>query len=163
MIPRYALNPDGTHARDGRVFIRTCLAVDSQPRPSTANRMRIPVLTTLALIAFAANSLLCRLALRSQAIDPATFSAVRIVSGALILGLLVRWPSDAPPVSGGSSWTSAGLLFLYAAPFSFAYLHLSAGTGALLLFASVQVTMVLAALVRGASPSHPMGRADRWL
>jgi len=114
--------------------------------------MRTPVLTTLALIAFAANSLLCRLALRGQAIDPATFSAIRIVSGALILGLLVRWPSDAPSASGGSSWTSAGLLFLYAAPFSFAYLHLSAGTGALLLFASVQVTMVLAALARGERP-----------
>jgi drug/metabolite transporter (DMT)-like permease len=119
--------------------------------------MRTPVLTTLALLAFAANSLLCRLALRSQAIDPATFSAIRIVSGALILGLLVRWPSDAPPASGGSSWASAGLLFLYAAPFSFAYLHLGAGTGALLLFASVQVTMVLAALVRGERPRPSNG------
>jgi drug/metabolite transporter (DMT)-like permease len=114
--------------------------------------MRTPAFTTLALIAFAANSLLCRLALRGQAIDPATFSAIRIVSGALILGFLVRWPSGAPPKPGASSWTSAGLLFLYAAPFSFAYLHLSAGTGALLLFASVQVTMVLAALVRGERP-----------
>ena len=120
--------------------------------------MRTPVLTTLALLAFAANSLLCRLALRGQAIDPATFSAIRIVSGALILGLLVRWPSDSPPASGGSSWTSAGLLFLYAAPFSFAYLHLGAGTGALLLFASVQVTMVLAALARGERP-----RPIQWL
>jgi drug/metabolite transporter (DMT)-like permease len=120
------------------------------PRPTTS--MRTVLLTTLALIAFAANSLLCRLALRGQAIDPATFSAIRIVSGALILGFLVRWPSGAPPKPGASSWTSAGLLFLYAAPFSFAYLHLSAGTGALLLFASVQVTMVLAALVRGERP-----------
>ena len=120
------------------------------PRPTTS--MRTVLLTTLALIAFAANSLLCRLALRGKAIDPAAFSAIRIVSGALILGFLVRWPSGAPPKPGASSWTSAGLLFLYAAPFSFAYLHLSAGTGALLLFASVQVTMVLAALVRGERP-----------
>lgn len=117
--------------------------------------MRTALLTTLALIAFAANSLLCRLALRSQAIDPATFSAIRIAAGALILGLLVRLPTDAPPAPGGSTWTSAGLLFLYAAPFSFAYLHLSAGTGALLLFASVQVTMVLVALSRGERP-RPM-------
>ncbi|HEU5155271.1 MAG TPA: DMT family transporter [Gemmatimonadales bacterium] len=114
--------------------------------------MRPALLTTLALIAFAANSLLCRLALRSQAIDPASFSAIRIAAGALILALLVRWPSDGPPVPGGSTWTSAGLLFLYAAPFSFAYQHLSAGTGALLLFASVQVTMVLVALSRGERP-----------
>jgi drug/metabolite transporter (DMT)-like permease len=114
--------------------------------------MRTALLTSLALIAFAANSLLCRLALRSQAIDPATFSAIRLAAGALILGLLVRLPSGEPPAPGGSSWTSAGLLFLYAAPFSFAYLHLSAGTGALLLFAAVQVTMVLAALARGEHP-----------
>ncbi len=114
--------------------------------------MRTALFTTLALVAFAANSLLCRLALRSQAIDPATFSAVRLSAGALMLGLIVRWPTNSPPVSSGSTWTSAGFLFLYAAPFSFAYLHLSAGTGALLLFAAVQVTMVLAALTRGERP-----------
>jgi len=114
--------------------------------------VRTSFLTTLALLAFAANSLLCRLALRSQSIDPATFSAIRIAAGALILGLLIRLPSDASPARDGSTWTSAGLLFLYAAPFSFAYLHLSAGTGALLLFASVQVTMVLVALSRGERP-----------
>jgi drug/metabolite transporter (DMT)-like permease len=120
--------------------------------------MRTAFLTTLALIAFAANSLLCRLALRSQAIDPATFSAIRIAAGALILALLVRLPTGAPPAPGGSTWTSAALLFLYAAPFSYAYLHLSAGSGALLLFASVQVTMVLVALSRGERP-----RPIQWI
>ena len=114
--------------------------------------MRTALFTTLALLAFAANSLLCRLALRSQAIDPASFTAVRVSAGALMLGLIVRWPTNAPPISSGSTWTSAGILFLYAAPFSFAYLHLSAGTGALLLFAAVQVTMILVALTRGERP-----------
>jgi len=97
-------------------------------------------LTSLAMIAFAGNSLLCRLALKQTAIDPASFTAIRLISGALVLWLLVRMKQNAP--AGEGSWASAFALFTYAAGFSFAYVSLSAGTGALLLFAAVQVTMI---------------------
>lgn len=113
--------------------------------------------TALALIAFAANSVLCRLALSRGAIDPTSFSAVRLLAGAVTLGFLVRISS----VSRGPavpSWTSAALLFLYAVPFSFAYASLSTGTGALLLFGAVQATMILASLGPSERP-----RAAQWL
>ena len=101
---------------------------------------RIISLTSLAMIAFAGNSLLCRMALKQTAIDPASFTAIRLISGALVLWLLVRMKQNAPV--GEGSWASAFALFTYAAGFSFAYVSLSAGTGALLLFAAVQVTMI---------------------
>ena len=113
--------------------------------------------TALALIAFAANSVLCRLALSRGAIDPTSFSAVRLIAGAVTLAVLVRVraPSRAPAVP---SWASATLLFLYAVPFSFAYASLSTGTGALLLFGAVQATMILASLGRSERP-----RVAQWL
>jgi drug/metabolite transporter (DMT)-like permease len=95
-------------------------------------------LTALAMAAFAGNSLLCRLALQHTAIDPASFTTVRLVSGALVLWALVRWRGQRP----AGSWGSALALFVYAAGFSYAYLSLSAGTGALLLFGAVQATML---------------------
>jgi drug/metabolite transporter (DMT)-like permease len=118
---------------------------------------RTALCTVLALIAFAANSVLCRLALSRGAIDPASFSAVRLLAGAGTLALLVRagTPSRAP---AAPSWASATLLFLYAVPFSFAYASLSTGTGALLLFGAVQATMILASLRRSERP-----RAVQWL
>lgn len=97
--------------------------------PGAEPPLRIPAYTALALVAFAANSILCRLALRDGTIDAATFSTIRLVSGAVTLLLLVR--------RAQGSWTSAALLALYAIPFSFAYNDLSAGTGALILFGSV--------------------------
>jgi drug/metabolite transporter (DMT)-like permease len=97
------------------------------------------LLTILALSAFAANSILCRLALLDGAIDPASFTTIRLASGALTLVLLLR--SLRPPEN--ASWTSGLLLALYAVPFAFAYRYLSTGTGALLLFAAVQSTMIL--------------------
>ena len=93
------------------------------------------------MLAFAGNSLLCRAALRSVTIDAASFTAVRIVSGAVVLWLILRLRRGESPIGG--SWYSALALFVYAAAFSFAYLSLSAGTGALLLFAAVQATMIL--------------------
>ena len=102
---------------------------------------RVLVLTALAMVAFASNSLLCRIALRETTIDAATFTVVRIVSGALCLALIVRIRSASSLKSG--SWSSALALFAYAALFSFAYLQLTAGTGALLLFGAVQATMIL--------------------
>ncbi len=104
-------------------------------RPTT----RIALLSSLAMLAFAGNSLLCRTALRSGGIDPASFTSIRIVSGALVLWLIVRFRKGGT-LSG--SWISAAALFVYAAAFSFAYLALAAGTGALLLFGAVQVTMI---------------------
>jgi drug/metabolite transporter (DMT)-like permease len=114
--------------------------------------------TLLALFAFAANSLLCRVALRSRAIDPATFSAVRLAAGAVTLRILVLLADRRHLPPQRPSWASAGLLFLYAVPFSFAYLRLTAGTGALLLFGAVQVTMVLGAVARGVRP-----RQGQWV
>lgn len=97
-------------------------------------------LTTLAMIAFAGNSLLCRIALKDTAIDAASFTTIRLVSGALTLWLLAR--AGRATRSGAGNWLSAAALFGYAAAFSFAYLSLSAGTGALLLFGAVQATMI---------------------
>lgn len=103
-------------------------------------RQRVLTLTMLAMLAFAGNSLLCRMALKHTAIDAASFTLVRIVSGALTLWLIVRL--RAGPHRPAGSWLSALALFGYAAAFSFAYLSLTAATGALLLFGAVQATMI---------------------
>lgn len=116
--------------------------------------MRTISLTALALVAFAANSVLCRVALRDATIDAATFSTIRLTAGAATLLLVTAWlRRSASPADG--SWMSAGMLFLYAVPFSFAYTSLSAGTGALILFGCVQATMIVAALASGERP-HPL-------
>ena len=98
------------------------------------------LLTALAMLAFAANSLLCRLALQQATIDPASFGAVRLASGAVTLVLVVRLRRP-PAVAARGDWLAATMLFGYVAFFSFAYLSLSAGTGALILFGAVQLTM----------------------
>ena len=108
-------------------------------------RLRIVALTALAMLAFAANSLFCRLALRDTGIDPAGFTGLRLLSGAAMLWLLLRLRGGAQ----GGSWRSALALFFYAAAFSYAYVSLPAGTGALLLFGAVQATMIGRGLVRG--------------
>lgn len=99
------------------------------------------------MFAFAANSLLCRLALRQTTIDAASFTLIRIVSGALVLWAIAQWRRTESWQAG--NWRSAFALFAYAAAFSFAYLGLSAGTGALLLFGAVQATMIVCGLHRG--------------
>lgn len=104
------------------------------------SQTRIIILTTLAMIAFAGNSLLCRFALKQTGIDPASFTSVRLLSGAVVLWLVVRM-SRRTHVAGGN-WLSAFALFAYAAGFSFAYVSLTAATGALLMFGAVQVTMI---------------------
>ena len=108
---------------------------------------RLFLLTLLAMIAFAGNSLLCRAALKQTTIDAASFTFIRIVSGAVALWLIMQL-RRAPWTKAGS-WISALALFVYAAAFSFAYHTLSAGTGALLLFGAVQATMILWGLRRG--------------
>ena len=102
--------------------------------------LRLTVLTVLAMIAFAGNSLLCRAALKHSAIDAASFTTIRLVAGAVMLALLVRVTRGASARAG--NWGSALALFAYAAGFSFAYLSLPAATGALLLFGAVQATMI---------------------
>ena len=101
---------------------------------------RVFLLTALAMTAFAGNSLLCRMALRDTAIDAASFTSLRLLSGALVLWLMARF--FAGPQAGKGNWLSAFALFAYAACFSFAYLSLSAATGALLLFGAVQASMI---------------------
>ena len=142
--------------------------------------MRVALLTAAALVAFAGNSILCRLALADGAIDPASFTAIRIASGAAVLLLLVRLRSNptftatatvtATDTDHGhghghgprsrstetGSWPSALALFLYAAPFSYAYLTLGAGMGALVLFASVQTTMIAWGVKRGHDSPRPL-------
>ena len=108
---------------------------------------RVFILTLIAMTAFAGNSLLCRLALRHTSIDAASFTFIRIVSGAVALWLIVRMRGRSLEKAG--SWISAAALFAYAAGFSFAYLSLPAGTGALLLFSAVQATMIIWALRTG--------------
>jgi drug/metabolite transporter (DMT)-like permease len=110
-------------------------------------KTKVLCFTALAMIAFASNSLLCRVALRETAIDAASFTLVRIVSGALCLSFIVQLRNARLARAG--SWPSALALFGYAALFSFAYLRLTAGTGALLLFGAVQATMILWALKKG--------------
>lgn len=101
---------------------------------------RIIALTALAMIAFAGNSLLCRAAFNHTSIDAASFTAIRLVSGAVTLWLVVRMRGSSH--AGEGNWMSAFALFAYAAGFSFAYVSLPAATGALLLFGAVQTTMI---------------------
>ena len=108
---------------------------------------RTIVLTALAMLAFAGNSLLCRLALKESSIDPATFTSIRLVAGALTLWLIVSLRSGRGALEG--SWASGLALFAYAAAFSYAYVTLTAATGALLLFGAVQATMIATGLARG--------------
>lgn len=109
--------------------------------------LRLFTLTLLAMIAFAGNSVLCRIALEQTQIDAASFTSVRLISGALILWLLVKIRHANSEDRG--SWLSAFALFIYAAGFSFAYVSLSAATGALLLFGSVQASMIGYGIAKG--------------
>lgn len=108
---------------------------------------RLILLTSATMVAFAGNSILCRLALKETAIDAASFTTVRLISGALVLAVLTRTLKSRE--KGEGNWLSALALFGYAALFSFAYLQLSAATGALLLFVAVQATMIVYGIWRG--------------
>lgn len=111
------------------------------------SRIRLFSLTLLAMLAFAGNSLLCRAALLYSAIDPASFTTLRLIAGALALLLIVQVRHAHE--SGEGNWFSGLMLFSYAGAFSFAYVSLPAAVGALLLFGSVQVTMIGAGLWKG--------------
>lgn len=138
--------------------------------------MKIFLYTSFALACFAFNSILCRLALRSDEIDAASFTTIRLVSGAITLFFAVaffgkRTGAQASRLQTAhrdvgkigekmkhGNWLSAFFLFAYAICFSFAYIDLTTGTGALILFGSVQATMIVAALVKGERP-----RPLEWL
>ena len=110
--------------------------------------LRVAALTTVAMVAFAANSLLCRLALDRGSIDAASFASIRLLAGALMLAVIVKLRRGAP-ARASADWWAAAMLFGYVALFSFAYLTLPAGTGALILFGAVQLTMFSVGLCAG--------------
>lgn len=131
--------------------------------------VKTSILTGVTLIAFAANSLLTRMALGNDSIDAASFVTIRLASGAAVLLAIAAFTQQNSPIvlmKKGSvkkglvkkgltkgSWIAALMLFLYAIAFSFSYLQLAAGTGALILFGTVQITMILVALRQGETPS----------
>ncbi len=112
--------------------------------------LRIIFLTVLALIAFAANSVLNRLALSEGSIDAPSFTVIRLLSGAIVLFLILSIKNyKKTPSNSKGSWLSSFMLFTYAISFSIAYLTLDTATGALILFAAVQISMILISLVKG--------------
>jgi len=122
--------------------------------PTDISPIRTAALTVCTLVAFAANSVLCRLALGEKAIDPAGFTMLRLVSGAAMLWVIVIATKGSQGPEQRGTWVSAAWLFLYAAAFSFAYVDLETGTGALILFGAVQITMIVGGLRSGERP-HP--------
>lgn len=115
--------------------------------------LRLTLITALALVAFASNSVLCRLALKGELIDAGMFTTTRLLTGALALIGFVLLRGQSRKVWQGGSWWGAGFLATYMVGFSWAYLGLEAGAGALILFGAVQVTMVGFAIAKGEYPS----------
>ncbi len=115
-------------------------------------RFLIALYTSLAMVAFASNSLLNRLALGRESIDAVSYTTIRLAAGAVTLWLISSLQKNSTASNIRDNWISAAMLFLYALAFSFAYTSLSAGTGALILFGSVQMTMILVALRSGERP-----------
>ncbi|WP_299880830.1 DMT family transporter [uncultured Cocleimonas sp.] len=111
--------------------------------------MKTILLTVLALIAFAGNSVLCRLALNDDVIDAASFTSIRLLSGIIFLLILVAIRTKGEVNLKNGNWLSAVLLFLYAIAFSYSYISLDTGIGALILFGTVQVTMIMAGFLKG--------------
>ena len=122
---------------------------------NSPSALRTTILIGLTLMAFAANSLLTRMALGVGAIDAASFMTLRLGSGAAMLLAIMAFSNGKSVAKLQGKWTAALMLFFYAVTFSFSYLQLTAGTGALILFGTVQVTMILVALKQGEKP-HPL-------
>lgn len=139
----------------------------SMPAPSSLteraasdlSRWQVRVLTALTLLAFAGNSVLGRLALVTTPMQPAAYILLRLASGALMLAALLHWRRrHAAGVRPTGDWYGAAALFVYAAAFSFAYVSVTTGLGALLLFGAVQITMIVAGMIAGERP-----RPLHWL
>ena len=137
-------------------MVQVSFLIDSISSPLYTDGMQPRILTalytSLAMVAFASNSLLNRLALGRDSIDAASYTAIRLMAGALVLWLISSLQRNREESNIRGNWISAAMLLLYAIAFSFAYLSLSAGTGALILFGSVQMTMILVALRSGERP-----------
>ena len=154
-----------TSSRDSRgVNVRKAATLQGARQPTPSDRqcadesgsidgratiVRTVLLTALAMVAFAANSILCRLALHDPTIDAASFGTIRLLSGAVALAFIARLMPGAGASASRPDWWAAAMLFLYVACFSFAYLYLAAGTGALILFGAVQLTMFVAGMRSG--------------
>lgn len=107
------------------------------------------VFTGFSLIAFAGNSVLCKLALGQDRIDAASFTIIRLLSGIVVLLLISKIFHGEHKLRRQRNWISSIALFIYAVTFSYAYISLDTGTGALILFGAVQITMILASLIFG--------------
>ena len=112
-------------------------------------KIKTTVFTAIALTAFAANSVLCRMALGGEAIDAASFTVIRLIAGAVTMGIIAMIATRKPISLKDGSWKGAIALFIYAATFSYAYISLDTGTGALILFGAVQLTMIIVAISTG--------------
>lgn len=117
--------------------------------PSTITLLKTVSYTLFALIAFAANSVLCRMALGERTIDASAFTIVRLLSGIIVLIIILKLTPKKNDTPSRGSWISALMLFLYAIAFSFAYISLDTGTGALILFGAVQITMIVISVISG--------------
>jgi len=113
------------------------------------SKFKTIICTCFSLFAFAGNSVLCRLALGEAQLDPASFTIIRLLSGIVMLMLISSIFQIKNSSKSKGSWFSALMLYVYAVTFSYAYISLDTGTGALILFGSVQLTMVLISLISG--------------
>lgn len=114
--------------------------------------MKAVLLTVVTMIAFAANTIFCRMALGRDLIDPASFTGIRLLSGAVVLLLILSLQQRSARLTPKLDWFGAAMLFLYAITFSYAYIDLTTGTGALILFGFVQLSMILYGLLKGERP-----------
>ncbi len=114
-----------------------------------SSNIRVVLSTSLALLAFAGNSVLCRLALGADAIDAASFTNIRLLSGIAVLLIILSLTGAKKATQSRGGWLPATMLFLYAVTFSYAYISLETGTGALILFGCVQITMLGVSLLQG--------------
>lgn len=126
-----------------------CGVKNTSPQRSISQHLKIFILTGLALVAFAGNSVLCRVALGESTIDASTFTVIRLLSGAIVLLGILNFHSRPNSLNAKGDWPASFMLFLYAVTFSFAYLTVETGTGALILFGSVQITIILVSLFSG--------------
>ncbi len=155
----YSANAARPHKELGRRPEKQSFSAHQRAKPSPRQALKIIAYTSFALVAFAFNSILCRMALRTGEADVVGFTAIRLIAGAVALIVISYFAGRSKGKnSTQGTWASAFFLFAYAICFSFAYLGLTAATGALILFSSVQFTMVAAALIRGERP-----RGLEWL
>ncbi len=127
--------------------------MNSKPTKNKLTPLIISLSTVFALVAFAANSVLCRFALGDNLIDASSFTSVRLISGAIILLLTALMQKKKLRFKVNKNLFPSFFLFLYAVTFSFAYISLSTATGALILFGAVQITMIISALLNGERPN----------